>query len=226
MARMPRFDGKFVIVTGAAGALGGGLCRAFADAGATVTGLDRVTPGADRALDGVRYVAVDLADDAAVGAAFDEAPLPWAVVHTVGGFSPAAPLAELDVEDLNRQLTLNLTTSALVVKHALRLLQPQGTGRIVLTASRAAFQTTKVAFSYSVSKLGVVHLVEMAGAEVAGSGVTVNAVSPSIIDTPANRRAMPDSNHDAWPSVAELAHAYLFLASEEAGRVNATITSV
>jgi NAD(P)-dependent dehydrogenase (short-subunit alcohol dehydrogenase family) len=223
---MPRFDGKSVIVTGAAGALGGGLCRAFAEAGATVTGFDRVTPEAHRALDGVQYVAVDLADDAAVGSALDEAPLPWAVVHTVGGFSPAAPLAELDVEDLNRQLTLNLTTSALVVKHSLRLLQAQGHGRIVLTASRAAFQTTKVAFSYSVSKLGVVHLVEMAGAEVAGSGVTVNAVSPSIIDTPANRQAMPDSNHDAWPSVAELAHAYLFLASEEAGRVNATITSV
>jgi NAD(P)-dependent dehydrogenase (short-subunit alcohol dehydrogenase family) len=223
---MPRFDERSVIVTGAAGALGGGLCQAFTDAGATVTGLDRVTPPADRAVTGVRYVAVDLADDAAVGAAMDDAPVPWAVVHTVGGFAPAAPLVELDVEELHRQLTLNLTTSALVVKHALRLLQAQGRGRIVLTASRAAFQKTKVAFSYSVSKLGVVHLVEMAAAEVAGTGVTVNAVSPSIIDTPANRAAMPGSDHDAWPSVAELAHAYLFLASEEAGRVNATITSV
>jgi NAD(P)-dependent dehydrogenase (short-subunit alcohol dehydrogenase family) len=226
MALMPSFDGKCVIVTGAAGALGGGLCQAFADAGATVTGLDRVTPPPERAIAGVRYVAVDLADDAAVGSAMDEAPLPWAVVHTVGGFAPAAPLAELDVEELDQQLTLNLKTSALVVKHGLRLLQPQGHGRIVLTASKAAFQKTKVAFSYSVSKLGVVHLVEMAGAEVAGTGVTVNAVSPSIIDTPANRAAMPDSDHDAWPTVAELAHAYLFLASEEAGRVNATITSV
>jgi NAD(P)-dependent dehydrogenase (short-subunit alcohol dehydrogenase family) len=223
---MPTYDEKTVLVTGAAGALGGGLVHAFADAGAAVVGLDRVTPGADRAVSGVDYRAVDLGDDDAVAAELDDVAGLWAVVHTVGGFAPASSLSELDVTELETQLAINLTTSAVVLKHALRRLGRAGRGRIVLTASRAAFQTKGVGFSYSASKLAVVHLVEMAAAEVSGSGVTVNAVSPAIIDTPANRAAMPGADHAAWPTPAELAPAYLFLASEEAVRVNGSIIAV
>lgn len=223
---MATYDGRTVLVTGAAGALGGGLVQAFVDAGAAVVGLDRVTPGEDRAVAGVDYRAVDLADDEAVAAELDGVPEPWAVVHTVGGFAPAASLAELDVSELEAQLAINLTTSAVVLKHALRRLQSRGQGRVVLTASRAAFQTKGVGFSYSASKLAVVHLVEMAAAEVSGTGLTVNAVSPSIIDTPANRAAMPGSDHDSWPTPAGLAPAYVFLASEEAARVNGNIIAV
>ena len=222
---MATYDGRTVVVTGAAGALGGGLVQAFDEAGAAVVGLDRVEPAGDRALAGVRYRALDLADDDAVAEALGDGPAPWAVVHTVGGFAPAGSLADLDPAELSTQLALNLTTSALVLKHALRRLR-EGGGRVVLTASRAAFQTKGVGFSYSASKLAVVHLVEMAAAEVAGSGTTVNAVSPTIIDTPANRKAMPDAHHDAWPTPAELAPAYLFLASPEAGRVNGSILAV
>jgi len=169
---------------------------------------------------GVRYETVDLTDDAQVGALFDDIGTPWAVVHTVGGFAPQSPLASLDVGELDKQLTLNLVTSALVTKHALRLLQPVGEGRIVLTASRAATVTKGVGFSYSVSKQAVLHLVRMAAEEVAGSGVTVNAVVPSIIDTPANRTAMPKADHDRWPKIPDIAKAYLYLASPDAGLVN------
>lgn len=214
------------MVTGAAGALGGGLVEAFADAGASVLGLDRVTPGQERQVAGADYRAVDLADEAAVEVALDDAADPWAVVHTVGGYAPAGSLAELDLEGLRGQLALNLTTSAVVLKHALRRFRPEGSGRVVLTASRAAFQTKGVGFSYSASKLAVVHLVEMAAAEVAGSGVTVNAVSPTIIDTPANRSAMPDADHASWPTPADLAPAYLFLASPQASRVNGSVLAV
>jgi NAD(P)-dependent dehydrogenase (short-subunit alcohol dehydrogenase family) len=223
---MPTYDGKTVLVTGAAGALGCGLVRAFADAGATVVGLDRVTPDAERQVDGVDYQALDLADDAAVATALDDVADPWAVVHTVGGFAPGGSLAELDLTELETQVSINLTTSVVVLKHALRRLQEAGTGRVVLTASQAAFQRKGVGFSYSASKLAVVHLVEMAATEVAGSGVTVNAVSPTIIDTPANRSAMPKADHDSWPTPAELAPAYLFLASPEAARVNGSILAV
>ncbi len=191
-----------VLVFGAAGALGNGVAAAFANAGAVVTGADRAEPPADRQLAGVPYAAVDVLDDDALGALFDSAPPPWAVINTVGGFAPKRPLAELDLAELTGQFQLNLVTAALITKHALRVMQAAGQGRIVHTASRAGVVTAGSGFAYSVSKLGVLHLVSMAADEVRGSGVTVNCVVPSIIDTPANRAAIPSADHDSWPKVA------------------------
>ncbi len=215
-----RFAGRTVLVFGAAGALGAGLASAFAAAGASVTGVDLAPPAGARRLDGVSYHAVSVLDDAALGALFDEAPAPWAVINTVGGFAPRAPLTELDAGALTGQLELNLVSAALVTKHALRVMKTTGEGRIVHTASRAAVLTRGAGFAYSVSKLGVMHLVSMAADEVRGTGITVNCVVPSIIDTPANRATMPDANHASWPKISDVAQAYLFLASPAAHLVS------
>jgi NAD(P)-dependent dehydrogenase (short-subunit alcohol dehydrogenase family) len=220
------YSGRTVVLTGTSGALGSGLAAAFTAAGATVVGVDRATPDARASVEGVRYETVDLTDDGQVGALLDGIGTPWAVVHTVGGFAPQRTLAELDLAELQTQLALNLVTSALVTKHALRLLQPAGKGRVVLTASRAALVTKGNGFSYSVSKQAVLHLVRMAAEEVAGSGVTVNAVVPSIIDTPANRASMPNADHDRWPKVQDIAKAYLYLASPETALVNGAAVPV
>jgi NAD(P)-dependent dehydrogenase (short-subunit alcohol dehydrogenase family) len=220
------FAGRTVVVTGTSGALGSGLAAAFTAAGAAVVGVDRAAPDARALIDGVRYEAVDLTDDAQVGALLDDVGTPWAIVHTVGGFAPRRPLAELDLNELQTQLALNLVTSAVVTKHALRLLQPSGAGRLVLTASRAALVTKGNGFSYSVSKQAVLHLVRMAAEEVGGTGVTVNAVVPSIIDTPANRASMPDADHDRWPKVPDIARTYLYLASPGASLVNGAAVPV
>jgi NAD(P)-dependent dehydrogenase (short-subunit alcohol dehydrogenase family) len=220
------YAGRTVVVTGTSGALGSGLARAFATAGADVVGVDRAAPDERAVVENVRYESVDLTDDASVASLLDGIGTPWAVVHTVGGFAPQGPLAELDLAELQTQFTLNLVTSAVVTKHALRLMQPLGAGRVVLTASRAAVVTKNTGFSYSVSKQAVLHLVRMAAEEVAGSGVTVNAVVPSIIDTPANRAAMPKADHDRWPKVADIAKAYLYLASPDAGLVNGAAVPV
>ncbi len=210
------FTGRTVFVIGAAGALGAGLVTAFTAAGAAVTGVDQALPAAGRSQDGVAYRAVDVLDDAALGALFDAEPPPWAVVNTVGGFAGYAPLAGLDPAELASQLQLNLVSAALVTSHALRRMTPAGPGRIVHTASRAALATKGSGFAYSVSKLGVLHLVTMAAEEASGTGITVNCVVPSIIDTPANRAAMPDADHAAWPKIPDIAQAYLFLASNAA----------
>jgi NAD(P)-dependent dehydrogenase (short-subunit alcohol dehydrogenase family) len=220
------FDGRAVLVFGAGGALGSGVAAAFTAAGARVTGVDRGIPHAAALVDGVAYETADVTDDAAVGALFDRLPAPWALVNTVGGFAPRRPLAELDAAELTGQLQLNLVSAALLTKHALRVLQPGGQGRIVHTASRAATVTEGSAFAYSVSKLGVLHLVSMAAHEVRGSGITVNCVVPSIIDTPANRAAMPNANHDAWPKIPDIAASYVFLASPAAGLVNGAAVPV
>jgi NAD(P)-dependent dehydrogenase (short-subunit alcohol dehydrogenase family) len=214
------FAGRAVMVIGAAGALGAGLVTAFAEAGAVVTGVDRMEPAAGRRLDGVAYRVVNVLDDAALAGLFDQSPPPWAVVNTVGGYTAHAPLSELDPAVLTGQLELNLVSAALVTRHALRRMAAAGQGRLVHTASRAAWATKGSHFAYSVSKLGVLHLVSMAADEARGTGVTVNCVVPSIIDTPANRAAMPGADHAAWPKIPDIAQAYLFLASPAAHLVS------
>ncbi len=214
------FTGHRVVVFGAAGALGSGLVTAFAGAGAAVVGADIGLPADGRRVSGAEYQAVDVTDDAALAAFFSAQPPTWAVVNTVGGYAPHAPFTALDPAVLTGQLSLNLMTAALVTKHALRLLLAAGQGRLVHTASRAALVTKGSGFAYSVSKLGVMHLVSMAADEVRGTGVTVNCVVPSIIDTPANRAAMPEADHSAWPKIGDIARSYLFLASPQAHLVS------
>jgi NAD(P)-dependent dehydrogenase (short-subunit alcohol dehydrogenase family) len=215
-----RFDGRTVLVFGASGALGAGVAAALAEAGASVTGVDRAEPPADRRLDGAKYRSADVGDEDAVRELFDSVPAPWAVLNTVGGFAGPRPLADLDLAELAGQISLNLVTAAVITKHALRVMQPVGQGRIVHTASRAGVVTAGSGFAYSVSKVGVLHLVSMAADEVRGSGITVNCVVPSIIDTPANRAAIPNANHAAWPKVADIARTYAYLASPGSGLVN------
>ena len=220
------FAGRPVLVFGAAGALGAGVAEAFAAAGASVTGVDRAEPEGGRRLAGVRYQAADVTDDDAVRAIFEAHAAVWAAVNTVGGFAPQRPLAELDPAELTGQLKLNLVTAALITKHALRVMQPAGEGRIVHTASRAGVVSKGSGFAYSVSKLGVLHLVSMAADEVRGTGITVNCVVPSIIDTPANRAAIPDADHDAWPKIPDIARTYLYLAAPSSGLVNGAAVPV
>jgi NAD(P)-dependent dehydrogenase (short-subunit alcohol dehydrogenase family) len=148
------------------------------------------------------------------------------VLNTVGGYAGQRPLADLDLAELTGQIQLNLVTAALITKHALRVMQPAGEGRIVHTASRAGVVSQGSGFAYSVSKAGVLHLVSMAADEVRGTGVTVNCVVPSIIDTPANRAAIPDADHDAWPKVADIARSYVYLASPQAALVNGAAVPV
>ncbi len=217
---MSDLEGRTVVVAGTSGALGSGLATAFTAAGAQVVGVDRAAPDDCAKVDGVRYEVADLTDDAHVATVLEGVDSPWAVVSTVGGFAPKSSLADLDPEELDVQLTLNLMTAAVLTKHALRVMKPAGEGRVVLTASRAASDTKGNGFAYSVSKLGVLHLVRMASEEVAGTGISVNAVVPSIIDTPANRAAMPDANHDRWPQIPDLARSYVYLASPSSQPVN------
>lgn len=223
---MSDFSGLRVVVVGANGALGGALATAFVAAGASVVGLVRDEPRGDRQVDTVDYRAVDVLDDAALGACFDRGPAPWAVVNVVGGFSGHTQLTALDPDELSTQLALNLTSAALVTKHALRRMSESGEGRLVHTSSRAALVTDGVGFAYSVSKLGVLHLVQMAAAETHGTGITVNAVVPSIMDTPANRSAMPGAAHDRWPKVEDVAAMFLLLASPAAHLVSGAAVPV
>lgn len=211
---MRELSGRQVVVVGGLGGLGRAVCDAFVEAGALVRALDAVAPPEpSRSIDSE---IVDVTSDAQLRHCFDEAVPPWAVVNVVGGFAPARDLTEFDVDEFDEQVRLNLTTAALVTKHALRRMGETGEGRLVHTASRAAVEIEGAGFAYSVSKLGVLHLVRTAALQTRGTAITVNAVVPSIIDTPANRRAMPNSAHERWPAPEDIAAVYRFLASPAA----------
>ena len=195
--------GRRIIVLGARGGLGRSVVERLQADGASVTAADSRPPADAERHEDVDHITVDALDEASVAAAFATSP-------------PPQSLPGLDIATLRQQLELNLVTAAIVTKHALPVLAGQGGGTIVHVSSRVAVQKGENGFAYSVSKLGVVRLVEAAAAEGRELGVRVNCIMPSIIDTPANRAALPDAEHEQWPKPSELAAVLAFLVSDDA----------
>jgi NAD(P)-dependent dehydrogenase (short-subunit alcohol dehydrogenase family) len=209
-------SGRKIIVLGGGGALGRAVIERFHADGASILVADARPPAEADRHPGVHYVAVDALEESSVAAAFAVPPPPAAVVNLIGGYTPPQPLTELNVDVLRQQLDLNLVTAAIVTKHAMPLLAAQDGGPLVHVSSRVATEKGENGFAYSVSKLGVVRLVEAAAAEGREQGVRVNCILPSIIDTPANRAALPNAMHHRWPKPAELAAVLAFLVSDDA----------
>src|SRR5690349_19034782 len=208
--------GRRIVVEGGTGGLGHEVSPRVRDDGASVLVADLRPPRDHRLHQGGHYVTADPLHEASVAAAFAASPAPQAIVNLIGGYTPPRPLSGLDVSVLRQQLELNLVTAAIVTKHAMPVLAAQGGGALVLVSSRVAAEKGENGFAYSVSKLGVVRLVEAAAAEGREQGVRVNCIMPSIIDTPANRAAMPDAKHHRWPKPAQLAAVLAFLVSDDA----------
>jgi NAD(P)-dependent dehydrogenase (short-subunit alcohol dehydrogenase family) len=212
------FEGRTVVVFGGGGALGRSVVDRFLAEGATVVVAAATVPPSDVRQSSVAYAAVDALDEASVEGFLNLLdPAPWAVVNVIGGYTPGQPVCDLDLDVLRRQLDLNLVTATIITKHAVSRMMAAGMGgRIVHTSSRAAVGSGRNEFAYSVSKLGVIRLVEAAAAEAKELGITVNCVVPSIIDTPANRSAMPTADHARWPKPDQVAGVFTFLASDDA----------
>ncbi len=213
--------GRTVLVLGGTGNLGQAVVGRLRADGAAVAVADARSPADEARVPDVQYLTADVLDESSVSAMLAAlSPAPSAVVNVIGGYAPPQAVADLDIGVLRQQLELNLVSAAIVTKHALPLLAAAGGGQIVHTSSRVAVQPGPNGFSYSVSKLGVVRLVEAAAAEGRELGVMVNCILPSIIDTPVNRAAMPGAKHDRWPKPAELAAVLAFLVSDDAALIS------
>jgi NAD(P)-dependent dehydrogenase (short-subunit alcohol dehydrogenase family) len=142
------------------------------------------------------------------------APL-WASIHTVGGFAASA-LRDTDLATIRQQLEMNLISCILCCRAAVRSMADAG-GRIVNVAARPALEwrTGAGMTAYTAGKAGVAALTAALAEEVAKAGILVNAVAPSIMDTPPNRQAMPKADYGLWPKVEEVAATIAFLASPE-----------
>ncbi len=217
------FHDRHVVISGGAGALGTAVVEALLAAGATchIPCLDEAEAERFRLRGHERVklaVTGSLADETAVEQLYQAITPLWASIHIAGGFAAAA-LRETSLATLRQQLDMNVVSCALCCRAAVNAMTGGAGkgGRIVNVAARAALEwrsgTGMVA--YTASKAAVAALTVALGEEVARDGILVNAVAPSIMDTPANRRAMPKADYALWPKVEEVAATILFLASPE-----------
>lgn len=214
---------RHVVVTGGTGALGAAVVDLLVRAGATVhiPAHRQPDPGrfplAEQAR--VNVVApVNLSDEEAVGSFYRGLPSLWASIHAAGGFT-AAPIAQTSLADFRQMIETNAVTSFLCSREAVRKIRsaagaPAG-GRIVNVAAKPALVPTPGLSAYAASKAAVVSLTLTLSEELAAERIWVNAVLPSIMDTPANRQAMPKAEFAKWAKVEEVAATVAFLASPQ-----------
>jgi NAD(P)-dependent dehydrogenase (short-subunit alcohol dehydrogenase family) len=200
------FAGRQVLVTGGTGALGravvGTLIAAKAQSFPHKTNVTLHPVG-------------DLADEAVVAKLYGHVPKLWASIHLAGGFA-MSPVTDTDKAKLMQQLDTNFVACFLCCRAAVKAMGGNG-GRIVNVAARPGLEWRSGAgmVAYASSKAAVAAMTTALAEEVAKDGILVNAVAPSILDTPANRKAIPNADFAAWPKVEEVAATIAFLASPD-----------
>ncbi|MEQ9616430.1 MAG: SDR family NAD(P)-dependent oxidoreductase [Phycisphaerales bacterium] len=217
---MGEFDGKRVIVTGGTGALGSAVVGRVLELG----GSCAIPVYDEKELDGFAHASsdrvelvrgVDLSDEASAASFYDGATKGglWASVHVAGGFA-MSDITDTSLDDLRKMMAINAETCFVCCREAVRAMRKGGKGgRIVNVSARPAVQPCGGMLAYQMSKAAVASLTRGLAEEVKSDGILVNAVLPSIMDTPANRSAMPDADYDEWPKVEEVARAMCSLAS-------------
>jgi NAD(P)-dependent dehydrogenase (short-subunit alcohol dehydrogenase family) len=203
-------------VTGASGGLGSAVVPAFEKEGAVVLPVARSA--------GAEGIAADLMKDdgarGAVGQAIERAGRIDALAHIMGGWAGGKPVAETDDATWRSMMGMNLDSAFYVARAVLPHMIAAERGRIVFVGSRTAVEPGAGAGAYNAAKAGLVALARSIAAEVKDSGITCNAVLPSIIDTPANRAAMPTANHAKWVKPQAIADLIVWLSSDAAADVN------
>ena len=212
-------EGRTVVVTGALGALGSNVADAVEGAGAKVARLDHAKSGASREL---MFDGLDLTDEGATTAAMatiaERCGGIDGLVNIVGGFT-FATLADAPASVWEQMFRMNLLTAVTATRAALGALSASGSGSIVNIGAGAAAKAGAGMGAYAASKAGVAKLTESLADELAGAGVRVNAILPSTIDTPANRRDMPSADFSSWVQPQDIAKVIVFLLSEQSAAI-------
>ena len=221
------FAGKVILVAGGTGGLGRAVSLMLLREGAKVV-VTYLHPEEFAALQGVSGVdgtsleghSVDVTNEVAVGQIVDQIIAEHgrldAMVNTVGGYAGGVTLWDLDTKTFERMLALNLRAGYALARAAIVPMLKQKSGAIVNVAAKAAFDHAGGASAYAASKAAALAMLDSLAADAKGSGVRVNSILPSIIDTPANRKAMPEADFATWPKPEDIARVILFLCSDEA----------
>ncbi len=204
---------RTILITGASGGLGGAVVAAFRAAG------DRVVEASHPAFDLTR-------PEEAARAVTAAGPDLAALIHLVGGYAGGTLVAETSDDVWRRMQTLNLDAAFYATRAAVPGLSARPGGRIVLIGARPAVEPVAGLAAYAVAKAGVVALARTLALELAPRQATCNVVLPSVIDTPANRAAMPQADFSRWVQPAALAGVIAWLASPAAGDINGAVVPV
>jgi len=219
-----RFDDKVVMITGAAGNLGQAVAAAFGAAGATLVLLDLDAQRLQAAQPGALCRATDLLDAASVERAVDAAVTRFGRIDVLcnlaGGFRMGPPVHETSDELWGSMMDLNARSVVQMARAVVPRMLRAGTGRIVNVAAMAGLGGKAGMAAYCASKSATMRLTESMDSELREQGINVNCVMPSIIDTPQNRAAMPNTDPSRWVEPAALAAVILFLASEQARAIH------
>lgn len=223
-----RGDDRLIVVTGASGALGGELLNHFVKYGDHVIGWDIEAPGPGALVDDERrntlkWMNVDVTDagvvDDAVMTVEQEMGEIDAFVHCAGGFR-WSHIEELDTADIDFLVDVNLRSSLYIARSVMGAMKKRGRGRLIFISSRSTISPGAGEGAYAATKAGLNALTRSLAAEVKDSEVTVNALQPSVIDTPDNREAMPDADFSTWVSRQALADLIETLISSTGDAIN------
>src|SRR6202051_1718188 len=221
-------NGKIIVVTGASGALGKVVAEAALARGARVAGVDHAASQLPATGNRIEFGGVDLSDAAQAKKAIDAVALHFgkidALINIAGGFA-FETVAEGDPKTWQRMYALNVLTALNASRSAIPHLTASPSARIVNIGAMGALQAGAGTGAYAASKAGVHRLTEALATEWKGK-ITVNAVLPSTIDTPANRASMPTADFNKWVQPQELAEMILFLAGDAASAVTGALLPV
>lgn len=220
-----------VLVTGGAGNLGHAVTRRLLEGGAKVAvpfyktdhpaALDRLAAEYDRHF---LSFALDLTTERGAEQAIRHV-VEWAgklsaVAHLVGGYSGGSKIAETPLEVWNRMVNLNMTSAYLITRFALPELVKSGEGSLVFVSSRTALEGGAGSAAYAATKAGLASLARVVAMEYMEDGVRSNVIVPDTIDTPDNRKAMPDADFSRWTSPESIADTIAFLISDQGQALN------
>jgi NAD(P)-dependent dehydrogenase (short-subunit alcohol dehydrogenase family) len=225
------FDGKVVLVAGGTGGLGRTVSLAFLEAGAAVAvtyrdgaELEKLKTAAGAGASRLSGHAADVTDEAAARRLAADLVSRHGrldvLVNAVGGYAGGAKLWEEDPKVFDRMLLVNLRSGLVLSRAVVPSMLKQGHGAIVNVASRSAVVHGPGEAAYAASKAAAVAMIDSLAKDLQGTGVRANSILPSIIDTEANRKAMPKADFSKWPKAEEIARVILFLCSEDAKLVH------
>jgi NAD(P)-dependent dehydrogenase (short-subunit alcohol dehydrogenase family) len=222
------FSNKVVLITGGTGALGSTVTKAFiaSNAMATISTyiIDEEMENVKSEIKAAELIKSDITKEDEVKKLVSNVIEKHGHIHilinVVGGYLGGKSVAELDEKEWDTMMNMNLKSAFLISKHIIPIMVSTRYGKIVHISSRTGLRSDGYDSAYAASKSGLIRLVESISEEVKESNININCILPSVIDTQANRKAMPDADFNKWLKTEDLANVILFLCSEEAKAIN------